>query len=201
MSDLQCPTTLILARHGEAEYETSEWADEGGSLTGLGRDQARHLGESLVGHRIAHIWTSSLARAVQTAEIAAARLDVSATTRLGLHEFGAGDFATEPRQVDPFMKIYTAWLAGDLEPRVPGGESGLEIVARLRGVLAEIADAHRGETVLVVSHGGILRLGVPALCRMDVPAGDTPNCFTVEIEIDNDDWVCRRWGHESTPKS
>ena len=33
---LQCATTLVVARHGEAEYEASEWDDEGGSLTLLG---------------------------------------------------------------------------------------------------------------------------------------------------------------------
>jgi len=33
---LQCATTLVVARHAEAAYEVSEWADEGGSLTALG---------------------------------------------------------------------------------------------------------------------------------------------------------------------
>ena len=59
MTALQCATTLILARHGEAEYEIKEWADEGGSLTPLGRHQAAALGESLVGRRVAHVWTST----------------------------------------------------------------------------------------------------------------------------------------------
>ena len=45
MTALQCATTLVVARHGEAEYESSEWEEEGGSLTLLGRRQAAELGE------------------------------------------------------------------------------------------------------------------------------------------------------------
>ena len=56
---LQCATTLVVARHGEAEYESTEWDDEGGSLTLLGRRQAAALGEELAGRRVAHVWTST----------------------------------------------------------------------------------------------------------------------------------------------
>jgi probable phosphoglycerate mutase len=194
MSDLQCATTLILARHGEAEYETDGWEEEGGSLTSLGRRQAAGLGEALAGRRVAHVWTSTLARAVQTGEIVAAGLGLAVTTRVALSEFGCGDLAGSPRDTDPFALIYAAWLEGELDTRVPGGECGQEIVTRMRQVLSDIADSHRGETVLVISHGGALRLAVPALARMDAGPVELGNCSTIELEIDADDWVCRSWG-------
>ena len=93
MSDLQCPTRVFVARHGEAEYETDLVCDDGGSLTALGRQQARELGASLSGERIARVWTSSLSRAVQTAEIAAGVLGVDVVVREGLREYGVGDLA------------------------------------------------------------------------------------------------------------
>ena len=194
MTALQCATTLIVARHGEAEYELSEYADEGGSLTALGRRQAAELAESLAGRRVAHVWTSTLARAVQTAEIVAARLGIGVTTRLGLREFGVGHHAGEPLDLDPFMQTYLRWLDGDLDVRVAGGESGREIAERVGAVLQEVADAHPGETVLVVSHGGAIGLGVPHLCRMDVEQTPLANTATVEVLADADGWVCRRWG-------
>ena len=40
MTALQCATTFVVARHGEAEYEAPTWAEEGGSLTTRGRRQA-----------------------------------------------------------------------------------------------------------------------------------------------------------------
>jgi probable phosphoglycerate mutase len=194
MTALQCATTLIIARHGEAEYEASEWEEEGGSLTALGRRQVAALAEELAGLRVAHVWTSTLARAVQTGEIAAARLGVGVTTRLGLREFGAGDFRGVPLTQDPFVDTYFRWMRGELDVRIPGGETGREIADRFGAVLREVADAHPGETVLVVSHGGAIGLGIPAIARMDVEQKRLGNCDTVEVLADADGWVCTRWG-------
>jgi broad specificity phosphatase PhoE len=194
MTALQCATTLVIARHGEAEYEAPTWAGEGGSLTTLGRKQAADLAEELAGRRVAHVWTSTLARAVQTAEIAAARLGIGVTTRIGLRELDVGDHVGVPLEEDPFAATYTRWSEGHLDDRLPGGETGREIADRFDEVLREIADAHPGETVLVVSHGGAIGLGVPAIARMDVPRQVLGNCDTVEVLADADAWVCTRYG-------
>jgi broad specificity phosphatase PhoE len=194
MTSLQCAATLVVARHAEAEYEKSEWADEGGSLTALGRKQAAALGEALAGRRVAHVWTSTLARAVQTAEIAASRLGVGVTTRSGLREFSVGDHAGVPKDVDPFLDTYQRWLDGELDVRMPGSETGREIADRVGGVLREIADLHPGETVLVISHGGAIGVGVATLCRMDVAQSQLANTGMVEVLADADGWVCTRWG-------
>ena len=193
MTALQCATTLVVARHGEAEYETNEWT-EGGSLTTRGRQQAAQLGTTLAGQRVAHVWTSPLARAVQTAEIVAARLGVGVTTRTGLREFDPGYLAEQPHELGPVLEIYDQWIGGDLDVRLPGGETAREMVSRVREVLEEITDAHPGETVLVISHGGTLRIGVPALCRMDAGPAELENTATLEVLADADAWVCTRWG-------
>jgi len=191
VSSLQCATTLVVARHGEAEYEESEWAGEGGSLTPLGRRQSDALADLLASRRVSHVWTSTLARAVQTGEIVAARLGVGVTTRLGLREPSLPD--PEP-DLDGLLRTVERWQAGDLDARVPGSESGTEIAQRFGAVLREVADAHPGETVLVVSHGSAIGLGVPALCRMDVIRTPLDNAATVEVVADADGWVCSRWG-------
>jgi probable phosphoglycerate mutase len=193
MTALQCATTIVLARHGEAEYESNEWT-EGGSLTLNGRRQSAALAESLAGRRVAHVWTSPLARAVQTSEIAAAGLGVGVTTRCGLREFDPGYLAERPDDVQPMLAAYNRWLTGELDVRLPGGETAEEVVVRVRAVLQEIADAHPGETVLVVSHGSALRIGIPALCRMDAEAVELENATTLEVLADADHWVCTRWG-------
>jgi phosphohistidine phosphatase len=67
---------IILARHGTAEDKASSAKDADRILVKEGRDQADLLGRVLaetIG-RVDAIWTSPLARAVQTAEIAAKRL-------------------------------------------------------------------------------------------------------------------------------
>lgn len=198
MSDLQCATRLIVARHGEAAYESPAWDNEGGWLTTTGRTQARGLAERFADQRVAHVYTSTLARAVQTGEIAAATLGgLAVTTREGLREFVVGDFAgsTEP---DPFAPTYARWLAGELDVKIPGGESGTELVDRMRAVLQEIADQFRGETVLVISHGGLIRLTLPLLFTAEPaqPPARLGNGSAVELAIDGDGWICTAWPPE-----
>jgi len=140
VSDLQCPVQVLVARHGEADYETDRLSDHGGTL-------------------------SPMSRAVQTAEIVAAAQGCDVTVREGLREFGVGVHAGHRFDPDPAAATFVRWLAGDLTERVEGAESGAEVIGRFAVVLEEIADLHRGEAVLVVSHGGAICTGVPALAH------------------------------------
>ena len=190
------PATILVARHADAEYETHHWADEGGSLTTTGRDQAHALARRLAHRDVAHVWTSTYARAVQTAEIAAAGLGVTVTTREGLREFSVGSLAGS-RAEDPFAETYAAWLSGDLERRLPGGETGAELRHRMHHVLHEIADRHRGQTVLAVSHGGLMRLTLPLVLTREPadPPARLANCDVVELTVDDHHWTCVHWPH------
>ncbi|HXH78236.1 histidine phosphatase family protein [Nocardioides sp.] len=203
MSDPQCAARIFVARHGEAEYETDVLADRGGSLTGLGRKQAADLADALSGERVSHVYVSSMSRSVQTGEIVAARLGVGVTVREALREFSVGSYAGQPVEPDPFGVTYTRWLAGDLAARVDGGESGAEVVDRLSAVLQEVADAHRGEAVLVISHGGVMCTALPQLASnlsASHSAGRTlANCAVVRLDVDDDGWLARSWAGEPVP--
>ena len=197
MSDLQCAARVFVARHGEAVYESELLSDAGGWLSPLGRDQARELADRVAPERISRVWTSDMARAVQTGEIVAAALGADVVVRTGLREFGVGDAAGTTGDPDPFAETFAAWLDGDLTARIPGGESGEDVVERYTTVLDEIADAHRGESVLVVSHGGVMCMALSAVARnlaldhsRDLPM---PNCGVVALEGDADGWVARSW--------
>ena len=61
--------------------------------------------------------------------------------------------------------MYTGWLAGDLGAGCPGAETGHEVVARLAAVLDDLRDLHRGETVVLVTHGGVMTVAAARLCR------------------------------------
>ena len=97
MSDLHCPARIIVARHGEAEYESDD--DDRRRAAASPRWAAtRHArwGSGCSGERVAGIVCSDLARAVQTAEIAAGVLDLPVKVREGLQEFPVGDFCGRP---------------------------------------------------------------------------------------------------------
>lgn len=196
MSDLFCPASVIVARHAEAQYGSDLTEDAGGSLTLTGRAQSRRMGESLLPRRIAAVWCSDMARAVQTAEIAAAVLDVPVRVRTSLREFAVGDFAGRRYTDNLFDDIFATWMAGDLSGG-PGGETGSDVVRRIRAELESIADLNRGETVLVVSHAGAMKLTLPRLATNvadNFGVGKSlDDCATCELAADADGWVLRTW--------
>jgi broad specificity phosphatase PhoE len=166
---LQCAATLIVARHADAEYDPNAWPDAGGSLSQLGRSQAVALAESLRDRRIAGIWCSDLARAVQTAEIAAGILGVGVRVRTPLREYTVG---RPDETVD-------------------------DLFARVAGELQAVADQCRGETALVISHGGAIEYTVPRLATNVgsdfVPGQPFGNCATCELSVDGNAWLLRSW--------
>jgi 2,3-bisphosphoglycerate-dependent phosphoglycerate mutase len=186
VSDLQCAARIFLARHAEAEYEEETLVEQGGSLTAAGRTQARRLGERLSGQRVALVYSSTVSRAVQTAELAAGVLGAGVVVREGLAEFGPGEHRGAPAGQGLFDPVMEKWLAGDLDARVPGGESGREIAARVTGVLEDVSDRHRGESVLVVGHGGALVATLAALAPGALTDLAIDNCETFLLELDAD---------------
>jgi broad specificity phosphatase PhoE len=87
--------------------------------------------------------------------------------------------------------MVTRWLAGDLEAGVPGGETGRETSGRVLTVLDGLADHYRGESVLVVTHGGVILSlwGAVAPGSPAAPAKDgVANGSTYVFERDADGW-------------
>jgi broad specificity phosphatase PhoE len=198
VSDLFCPATLIVARHGQATYdEPGVGSDDGGWLTDLGRKQATALALDLADRRVAAIWCSDMSRAVQTAEIVAATLGAPVRVRRDLREAAMGGFVGQPDPDALFDSIFMRWLDGDLAACPPTAETGADVVRRMSAELESAADQFRGETVLVVSHGGAISVTVPRLARNvppDYARGRLPaNCATCEVTADADGWLLRTW--------
>ncbi|HET6694674.1 MAG TPA: histidine phosphatase family protein [Pedococcus sp.] len=226
MSDLQCPARIILARHGDAAVPASHAssgagiaghgvADGHGSaglprvLTPAGQRQSIALAETLADRRVAALWASTMARAQQTAGIVGERLALPVTHDDRLRELMVDEAApigavppAEPGQ-DP-GDVYAAWLEGDLDGAM-FGETGHEVVGRLRSVVEDAADRFRGETVLLVSHGGIIELGLSRLCRNlsrgFIEAHTLDNGEAVELDVDSAGWLCTRWAGQAVARS
>ena len=126
------------------------------------------LGASLADRRLAAVYTSAAPDAVRTAEAVAAVTGVGVSVSEDLREPGGES----------------------------GGESGGEVRARVARELGAIADLHRGETVLVVSHTATLQTGVPPLVGLGEEYGavhPVPPGAVVEVAADADGWVLRSW--------
>ena len=104
-----------------------------------------------------------MSRAVQTAEIVAAALGVPVRVRSDLREASVGGFAGRPDGDRLFDCVFLRWLDGDLAASAPAAETGEDVVRRMSAELESAADQFRGETVLVVSHGGAIGVTLPRL--------------------------------------
>ena len=153
-------TTLLLIRHGEtawnAEHRIQGRLDVPLSTTGIW--QARRLAERLAGEAIDAIVSSDLARAWMTgAPLAqASGLPMRAEPRLRERVFGLFEGKTLDEIAAAHPAEFAAWRARDVDWRIPGGESGTEFIGRVMEAMQEIAAAHAGRTVAVVTHGGVL---------------------------------------------
>jgi broad specificity phosphatase PhoE len=155
---------LILVRHGQSPSNIDHLIDTtvpGPPLTNLGVAQAQALPGALAGELIDVVYASSMTRAQMTAAPLAAELGLPVLVRDGLREVSAGDLElrNDDASIERYLKTVFAWSAGDLDLRMPGGESGAEAFARYDGVVAEAAAATSG-TALLVSHGAAIRMWV-----------------------------------------
>ena len=166
-------------------------------MTELGRAQVRELAETLQSRRVAAVYSSRMKRAVESAERAAAHLGVKPLVVDGLQELSVGDLAGVSQQDPQAHRVFDAWLQGDLDAGYPGGEDGHTVVKRFKDALDDIADTHRGETVLVFTHSGVMSLVIPKLAvnvRNDLAAQHPPVSWApAEIEVDADGWRVIAW--------
>ncbi len=193
MSDLQCPARILIVRHGEATYERPNiLTDAGGVLTETGRRQAQDVADRVAGDRVAAVYTSRLGRAQETAGIVGERLGLPVTVVDGVEEFHVGSLEGKSWSAPEAGATVLAWAGGDLARRWPGAESGDEVVVRFVAALEGLADRHRGETVVVVSHGGVMTLGVTHTALNAAPETrrqlDVPHGAVATVEVDADGW-------------
>lgn len=193
VSDLSCPARVLVCRHAEAGCERPDLIlDEDGWLTRRGQDQARDLGAALVRERVAAVYTSTLGRARETGAIVAAAVGAPLRTVAGVEEFSVGEFAGRPATDSCVGDVFAAWSSGDLSVGCPGAETGEQVVDRFVEALGSLADQHRGETVVVISHGGVMSLAIPHRSTNATSALSRdrllPNGAVVTVEIDADGW-------------
>jgi broad specificity phosphatase PhoE len=152
-------TTLLLVRHGETDWNRdARWQGHSDTpLNELGRGQARELAESLDG--VDAIYSSDLARARETAEILGERLgvEVRLDERLRERSFGAWEGLTMDEIERRFREAHDRWRSGE-GFGAEDAESFKEFAARVLSFIEDVLGGHPEETVLVVAHGGSIRV-------------------------------------------
>jgi probable phosphoglycerate mutase len=156
-------TRIVLVRHGESQAQEDRIVAGHDGCTGLsdrGRQQvgalARRLAETGELAGATALYTSLMARAIETAEIVAPAIGVDEIVRtcdFCEHHPGAGDGLPW----DEFDRRYPQADAWDRDGRrVPDSETWNEMQARVARGLDLVVERHPGETVVVCCHGGVV---------------------------------------------
>ena len=146
-------TRFLIVRHGQSEWNADgRWQGQADPpLTDLGREQAARAARSLGGFDA--IFASPLDRAATTAAIISEELGIGPVVHMpGLMERDAGEWSGLTRKI--IDERFPGYL--DQHRRPPGWESDEAVEARVMGALERMAEQHRGGTVLVVAHGGVV---------------------------------------------
>lgn len=156
-------TRLYVVRHGETRWNHEGrwqgWQDS--PLTDKGRLQAQKAADELKDSGATLMFTSDAGRARETAQIIGTTLGLEARADSALRE--------------RFYGSYEGMTSGEIDGKFPGtryeagrdrrdtwrpigGESLVEVSARVMAFVRQLATEHPGETVVLVTHAGVLRV-------------------------------------------
>lgn len=202
------PTSVYLIRHGHYDHRPSPQGTEASCDFGLserGRAQVAALAERL--RRTGEIqadalYSSTLPRAVQTAEALAPALQRTPVALAALGEWESGNEQLGPEE---FSARFNA-LSGPARRQhrfVPGFETIAEFSTRVQDALQALIQQHEDRSLVLVVHGGVIEaafhhfLGFgPGPFEGGYPAADHASITLWRRSGRSGDWV-QRWANDT----
>jgi len=163
-------TEIILARHGETEWNVEE-VFRGRidiELNETGIKQAELLAEYLSHIKIDAIYSSPLKRAVKTAETIAGyhKLDVEIAPGLIDFDYGKWQGLLHQEVKDKYKELYAEWINSPDRVKLPAGESLNDVRKRAMSVMGDVIAKYSG-TVVLVAHRVVNKVLICALLGLD----------------------------------
>ncbi len=161
---------VLLVRHGKTPTTGKVLPGRAGGLhlSDEGRAQAEAVAERIAALRTddrpgpVAVYASPLERTAETAKPIARTLGLRVRTERGLLECDFGQWTGARLNAlakKPEWAQVQRWPSGF---RFPGGESFLEMQARITSAISRLAALHPGETVVAVSHADPIKAAVAA---------------------------------------
>lgn len=199
-------TELILIRHGETDWnrELRFQGQVDVPLNATGHEQARRLAQRLAEERpvVDHLVCSDLIRTQQTAapslEVLFPQLSIDQLTDASLREqaFGLVDGMRVDDIKQQHADAWEQWLRFEPDSGMPGGETTRQFHARVMDAVHRIAARHAGQTVMLVTHGGVLDM----IWRTATGQGlagprqsDIPNAGMSRVQVTDDGVQILQW--------
>ena len=183
-------STFYLIRHGQNDYLGRALAGRlPVELNAKGHQEANQLAQALKEKGITRIFSSTIRRAVQTAEPIAEALSLEIVIAEEFQEIDFGAWTGQEMarlDQDERWKSFNRYRSGT---RIPGGELMLEVQARVVSRLEALRREFPNETMAVTSHGDPIKsavayyLGAPLdlFQRIEI---DPASCSVLRLE----DW-------------
>lgn len=194
-------TRICIIRHGETDWNV-ERRIQGHTdvpLNEVGRAQALAMAFNAAHHRFAAIYSSDLARTLETARVLAQReeQEVKLLPQLRERHYGVFQGITAAQGAELYPAAYAHYVARDLEYDFETGESLRGFAERVAEGIDWLVRHHRGQTIAAVSHGGVLDVvyrratGRPLSTPRDFKI---PNCALNWFHFDGQGWHLDAWG-------
>ncbi|MFN2533571.1 MAG: histidine phosphatase family protein [Pyrinomonadaceae bacterium] len=152
-------TKFYLIRH--ASYDGLEQIlagrQPGLHLSAAGRREVEALAQWLAPVHFAAIHTSPLERTVETAKILGRNFNLEALVAEELLEIDYGEWTAALFENLERNETWRRFNAFRSSVRVPGGESMMEVQARVVTKLVQLAEIYEDQTIGVVTHGDLIR--------------------------------------------
>lgn len=165
-------TCIVLVRHGHVEgINPPRFRGRTDlPLTLHGVQQAERTRDLLAAlPSVAAVYASPLSRRMMTAEIVASSWSLAVTPMPSFVDIDYGDWQGRPcrevNQADPAS--FARWFDAPHLAAIPGGETMLQLAARVAETMRALLAKHHGETVLLVGHDSVNR--VMLLLALDLP--------------------------------
>ena len=192
-------TNVLLIRHGQSRgnAERRFGGHTATPLSARGRRQAEATARALKSESLTAIYSSDLARAMETAKALSnlTRLPVNGTPAFRERSVGVMEGLTFEDAAQQHPDQYGALLRRDFEHVLTGGESYRQLLDRSRQKLDEIIAEHRGGKIAVFSHTGtICILALHLMGALDAPELkpvwiSSANCGITRFELRSDGFV------------
>ncbi len=166
-------TRLFLVRHGETSDLDTEPVYKGTldiPLSQRGILTVRATAAFLERFPVSCVYTSALSRAVESGRLIAHSRGLPLETTADLNElhFGLWQGLTFQEVRRRFPEQFNDWWRDPVKNRPPAGEPLASAKERIMARFAAILERHRGECVVLATHGGTIRVAVCSILGLDM---------------------------------
>ena len=193
-------TEIILIRHGETEWNSQKrmQGHSNSDLSEVGRGQIQALGELMKNVSFDHIYSSDSLRTRQTAEAITQYSGHTLQFDQRIREKNLGVFegltSTEAKERHP--EVYSLFKTAGANYVIDEGESTQQLLERALEFIEEIRLRHPQERVVMVTHGGVVRVLMKHALGLSI---DAPTRFIIKNTgifglIWNENWLVTQMG-------